>query len=539
MTYTAYDQVPWYRRAWVTFSSLLAFPPLALFAVITGDIYYQRSGKLSTYSRANKLLVGILAGLNSIGFALLFILFSVTSISDSKEKSASGISKFNAEKGTEQTPVYPVLFGGLIGLADNHGNVVKPPMFTDAFGTFSDGLLAVKDKSGRWGYVDLSGNSVISGLEVDEPGSFSNGLAAVKKNGKVGYINRKGEWVIQPQFLLGHAFSKDGFALVKPSPKEHVFINNQGRIIAGSYISASPYGFAGGLAAVQVGDSWGYIDTEGRPIIESRFQYASAFQENGLAVIKLDGKYGYIDKKGREIIKATFENAEAFSEGLAAVKVNGKYGYIDNSGQMAIQPLFDAAYSFVNGKAEIKQGKQNFWLDKEGRITTPNSELSRDFKVTVNKNSVTITVPWTYSDEYKNKVLYGATECGIAVLKYRERVTWPSDFEVQCAAQKTREAELRASQRVRERAERQVNTGASLNTSRGCAPMKFVRIESASSGGYEWHKYECSNCQTVSATKFYDGAGKYRFKLVGSAAPGGRDERHDTPGEVARAACGE
>lgn len=101
------------------------------------------------------------------------------------------------------------------------------------------------------------------------------------------------------------------------------------------------------------------------------------------------------------------------------------------------------------------------------------------------------------------------------------------------------EAKNREKQWAKERAERQASTGSSLNINRGCAPMKFVRIESASSGGYEWHKYECSNCQTVSATKFYDGAGKYRFKLVGLAAPGGRDERHDTPGEVARAACGE
>jgi hypothetical protein len=62
---------------------------------------------------------------------------------------------------------------------------------------------------------------------------FSEGLAAVLIDGKLGFIDKSGQMVIQPQFA-------------KPS----LFDN-------------SCY-FAGGLALVWAGEKWGYIDKTGR-----------------------------------------------------------------------------------------------------------------------------------------------------------------------------------------------------------------------------------------------------------------------------------
>ena len=154
-----------------------------------------------------------------------------------------------------------------------------------------EGLAAVIDVIGRWGYIDKTGNLVIKPrfnpvLEfTTPPGKFSQGLAAVgADNGtrRWGYINPIGEFAIQPRFDSGYA----GCGC-----------------------------FSEGLAWVTVG-----CEPEKRDITT--------------------GQYGYINQKGKFVIKPIFDFAAEFSGGLAKVQIDdsssfdrGKWGYINKSGQ--------------------------------------------------------------------------------------------------------------------------------------------------------------------------------------------------------------
>lgn len=82
----------------------------------------------------------------------------------------------------------------------------------DQIGAFSEGLAAVR-RDGKWGYINLKGEEVIpcqfSGAFT--PGQFSEGLACVVDdrneadkelwNKRVGFINKKGEWVLEGDFF--------------------------------------------------------------------------------------------------------------------------------------------------------------------------------------------------------------------------------------------------------------------------------------------------------------------------------------------------
>ncbi len=60
-------------------------------------------------------------------------------------------------------------------------------------GEVSEGLVAVqKEKDGKFGFVDLKGNYVIE-PKYDRAGYFNGGLAPVMKDGHWGYVNRIGE----------------------------------------------------------------------------------------------------------------------------------------------------------------------------------------------------------------------------------------------------------------------------------------------------------------------------------------------------------
>src|SRR5256886_7120849 len=128
-----------------------------------------------------------------------------------------------------------------------------------------------------------------------------------------------------------------------------------------------PGEFAEGLAAVQVGEKWGFVDTTGRVVIEPQFDGVYGvpggvdYQLRGFSEVRHpvaighppSQKWGYVDRTGRLVVPPQFERAAAFSEGLAPVKQGGKWGYIDTTGVAVISAEFDGVGRFSDGRATV------------------------------------------------------------------------------------------------------------------------------------------------------------------------------------------
>ena len=121
-------------------------------------------------------------------------------------------------------------------------------------------FVAVKD-NGKYGFSDRENSELLIPANYGYAYSFSEGLAKVKKDGKLGYIDKSGKTVIP---LI--------------------------------YNDAGP--FRVGLACVQKDRKWGYIDKSGKTVIPFIYDDAYSFRVN-LAYVKKDGKSGYIDRSGR------------------------------------------------------------------------------------------------------------------------------------------------------------------------------------------------------------------------------------------------
>ncbi|MDR2244607.1 MAG: WG repeat-containing protein, partial [Burkholderiales bacterium] len=65
----------------------------------------------------------------------------------------------------------------------------------------------------------------------------ANGLAGAKENGRWGYINAQGEWVIPPKFKVAHAFTANGLAKVKEESEERGYENERYINAAGETIA--------------------------------------------------------------------------------------------------------------------------------------------------------------------------------------------------------------------------------------------------------------------------------------------------------------
>ncbi len=126
----------------------------------------------------------------------------------------------------------------------------------------------------------------------------------IKRDSLWGYVNLKGEIVVNPQF------------------DDARFFDN-------------------GLAEVRLGTRWGIIDESGKYIINPQFDDVSSFSE-GLAAVGLGGKCGFMDKQGKIVINPQFDDVRSsFSEGLATVKLGGKYGLINKRGIFVVNPVYD------------------------------------------------------------------------------------------------------------------------------------------------------------------------------------------------------
>ncbi|EMO07648.1 putative lipoprotein [Leptospira borgpetersenii str. Noumea 25] len=130
--------------------------------------------------------------------------------------------------------------------------------------------------------------------------------------------------------------------------------------------------FSGGLAPVQVGDKWGYIDFTGTLVIQLQFEDAQSFSE-GLASVKVKNQWGYIDTTGKIVIRPRFDEAKEkgafnFSEGFASVKIGSKWGYIDHTGKIVIQPKFDSVSNFSEGFAAVEIRERWGYIDKAGKV---------------------------------------------------------------------------------------------------------------------------------------------------------------------------
>jgi len=124
------------------------------------------------------------------------------------------------------------------------------------------------------------------------------------------------------------------------------------------------------LAAVRIGDKWGYMDSDGKLAIRFLFDQAHDFSEN-LAAVSLSGKYGYIDKAGTMVLDLAYEDAGNFVEGLAPAKINGKYGFVNKRGNWIIEPEYEYADLFSEGLARVViSGKVGF-INTQGDLVIP------------------------------------------------------------------------------------------------------------------------------------------------------------------------
>jgi len=325
---------------------------------------------------------------------------------------------------------------GKQGYIDKHNNVVIPFIysyvedFNDGYATVyddrgehkieKDGSLYItpKEYEGKYGYVEYDefpyiATDVVIPFIYENAKEFSEGFAAVQKDGKWGYINKKGKLICPFIYDEAERFS-EGLAAVKKD-RRWGYINDKGELaIPLWFADAKP--FSDGLAAVTKGYYIKRYEKESSEGVEELAMYF--FYEidktseieiprdiltspYGICVPKEEAKeipdevtlweigrsaWGYINHKGEIVLPhgSGYEQAESFSEGRAKVEIDNSGGYylpittiIDKEGNEIADTVDDWEFPepFKCGRALVQKWTGTThkygYMDLTGKIVIP------------------------------------------------------------------------------------------------------------------------------------------------------------------------
>lgn len=239
---------------------------------------------------------------------------------------------------------------------------------------------------GAVGFIDRTGKIVID-PEFDYAERFSEGLSAVRniRDSKWGYIDHTGSFVVAPRFDMAQSFSEGRAAVsveAEGGRSRWGYIDRSGKVVVEpAYLTAEP--FFEGLAVVgwldpgqpEPASSWrsGYIDGDGNLAISLPQEYHGQSFVEGYAIVWKNNKLaGFIDRTGRVVVPAKYKMAWAFSEGLASVQdEDGKYGFVAPDGRVVIPHELAFAGPFHGGLAKVKVGGKFGYMDRQGQVAIP------------------------------------------------------------------------------------------------------------------------------------------------------------------------
>lgn len=275
-------------------------------------------------------------------------------------------------------------------------------------------------KDGKIGYIDKTGKIVFDPDADTLHGQLSYGLSIQydKDTGLYGYTDRKGNYVLPPKYEKAQPFS-DGVAIVAFPQDEAVTTQEN-------------------VLNIPFPGHYKLIDTTGRILYSFKYTHLPLEYHDGISRVVLQDeevkisdnlgtyRYNYIDKKGNLLFPTSVKSTRDFSDGLGifSTEVNGsaETGVVDTTGKVVL-PLgtrIEAPYSEGLALASVSYGTPDLkygFIDKKGNWAIPPIyDYAQDFfsedLVAVHIKDGTKLGKWSFINHYGETSLalpYGYT----------------------------------------------------------------------------------------------------------------------------------
>ena len=201
-------------------------------------------------------------------------------------------------------------------------------------------------KQGKWGYADEKGKFVIKPY-FDSADEFSPAslrgvtirCARVSFNGKYGYLYDNGLFMILPEYDSLSLFTKGVAVFAKDG--ECGLLSTSDKVLLSGFEAIMPFD-ENGLAWASLGGLWGVYDISGNEVFKPRFSSLPETHYGTLTLVEEAGRFGLISVSERRVVlPAEYEMIAGQENGNLLVRKEGKYGLHDENGKMLIPPLMN------------------------------------------------------------------------------------------------------------------------------------------------------------------------------------------------------
>lgn len=250
--------------------------------------------------------------------------------------------------------------GHQIGLINTQGEIILKPRF-NIIRSFNNKYARVRSIE-KWGIIDTSGSIVVE-PEYDEIGHYYNGVVSARKGEQFGLITDGKFNVVEGATKILH-FEGEGELAAARKKNRFGFINKKGEwIIEPTFKKVKAFYF--GLAPALGKGGWGFINPKGEWVVQPQFDEVQTFGKEGIAAFEEDRLWGFINKDGNKITRPIYDrpfivptggipstaffafNKSAYINGFTRVKFRGKWGYLDPKTRLLANKWFKYAENFV------------------------------------------------------------------------------------------------------------------------------------------------------------------------------------------------
>ena len=256
---------------------------------------------------------------------------------------------------------------GLQGVVNTAGKVVVEPRYQDMFAIF-EGMIGV-EQDGRWGFINVEGKEVVA-PQFDEVGIFSGGFASVKQDDKYGLVDAHGKLVVAMQYDELEMADGGEWVLARQGERAMV-LNTKGEVLFAMDGRLLRYFPEEKLFLLRrKDDKTSYVDMSGKEVLAFAYDDVQGFYE-GLAAVRVGEKWGYFNAQGEMVITPQFASNDVdlsgdFMGGAALVFVDGKGFLIDHSGKAISKPYAQISETEI-GSVMIMDGERVGLLGRDGR----------------------------------------------------------------------------------------------------------------------------------------------------------------------------
>lgn len=240
-----------------------------------------------------------------------------------------------------------VRVGESVGLMNTKGKLIVEPKYKKIT-NFHNGYARFLTSDDKWGIIDNQGNVVVE-AKYDDIGDYSSKVAWVRNGEQMGLVS--GNNYTQIDAVKIWNFPSNGTLTYAEKNDLIGFVDKKGTwVIPPTFEKAKA--FSNGLAPAYDGENWGFVDESGKFVIAPQYEDVIPFSEDGLAPVKLDRDWGFINAQGKLVIEATYE-----------ITVRGKgFGFVS--------AIFnnENKKGFINGIARIGRKREVGFIDKQGNL---------------------------------------------------------------------------------------------------------------------------------------------------------------------------